>query len=104
MATGKETSPIIHLRFEGFPIWVQMGGDGSVWYTAKPFCTALGFKKMTEALERHVKRENQQARALRLDSPHRTLLSRASSRGLCSAKIPQIASPSITVIGATRTP
>ena len=64
MATGKETSPIIHLRFEGFPIWVQMGGDGSVWYTAKPFCTALGFKKMTEALERHVKRENQQARAV----------------------------------------
>ena len=62
MATAAETKPIIRLDFEGNPILVQMGGDGSVWYTAKPLCTALGFRKMTEALERHVKPCDQQPR------------------------------------------
>ena len=68
MATAAETKPIIRLDFEGNPILVQMGDDGSVWYAAKPLCTALGFRKMTEAIERHVKRESQQARAMQTTS------------------------------------
>ena len=64
MATAAETKPIIRLDFEGNPILVQMGGDGSVWYTAKPLCTALGFTKMTAALERHVKPCDQRPRGV----------------------------------------
>ncbi|CDW96285.1 MULTISPECIES: Bro-N domain-containing protein [Thiomonas] len=64
MATAAETKPIIRLDFEGNPILVQMGEDGSVWYTAKPLCTALGFKKMAEAIERHVKLGDQQSRGV----------------------------------------
>ena len=64
MATAAETKPIIRLDFEGNPILVQMGGDGSVWYTAKPLCTALGFRKMTAALERHVKPGDQRPRGV----------------------------------------
>ncbi|SCC94024.1 putative Prophage antirepressor [Thiomonas sp. X19] len=52
--------PIIRLDFEGIPILVQIGEDGVAWYAAKPLCTALGFKKMTAALERYVKPGNQQ--------------------------------------------
>ncbi|SBP90064.1 BRO-N domain-containing protein [Thiomonas delicata] len=64
MATAAETKPIIRLDFEGNPILVQMGDDGSVWYAAKPLCTALGFTKMTAALERHVKPGDQQPRGV----------------------------------------
>ena len=64
MATAAETKPIIRLDFEGNPILVQMGDDGSVWYAAKPLCTALGFRKMTEALERHVEPCDQQPRGV----------------------------------------
>ena len=64
MTTAAETKPIIRLDFEGNPILVQMGEDGSVWYTAKPLCTALGFTKMTAALDRHVKPGDQQPRGV----------------------------------------
>ena len=64
MATAAETKPIIRLDFEGNPILVQMGEDGSIWYTAKPLCTALGLTKMTAALERHVKPGDQQPRGV----------------------------------------
>ncbi len=64
MATAAETKPIIRLDFEGNPILVQMGDHGSVWYAAKPLCTAIGFTKMTAALERHVKPCDQQPRGV----------------------------------------
>ena len=64
MATAAETKPIIRLDFEGNPILVQMGDDGSVWYTAKPLCTAIGFTKMTAALDRYVKPGDQQPRGV----------------------------------------
>lgn len=64
MATAAETKPIIRLDFEGNPILVQMGEDGSTWYAAKPLCTALGFTKMTAALERHVRPGDQQPRGV----------------------------------------
>ncbi|MDE2254936.1 MAG: hypothetical protein KGL42_11860 [Betaproteobacteria bacterium] len=64
MATAAETKPIIRLDFEGNPILVQMGDDGSVWYTAKPLCTAIGFTKMTVALDRHVKPGDQRPRGV----------------------------------------